>query len=144
MTDAIMQQIEAQFAHEYWTHVAEIIVRIEEGHMQEGCEGYLIVTNRQEIFVGIENYTQCCEKWGYLTSEDELWRFVGGVLTKIEIVDEALDVKDMPTLYDGSAMFVNFTTADRGLFQIVVYNDNGYYGHDVIIRSKQLTYDGKI
>lgn len=107
------------------------------------CDGYAVETTEQTIYVVITNAQDCCEHWGYLASEDDLDRFVGAELRSVEIVDKEMNV----TTYDysqvdrGEAVFVNFVT-DRGTLQLVAYNEhNGYYGHMIRVRSKQVMRD---
>lgn len=108
-----------------------------------GWDGYRIVTDRQTIKVMIDNGQSCCESWGYLHSEDDLDKYVGAILTDIEVTDTqnqgARVKRDCTGMYDGGAMFVDFKTS-RGTFQLVVYNEhNGYYGHSVRLISDQVT-----
>jgi hypothetical protein len=129
----------------------EVIENIEEtsfrnqrdGYSTE-MDGYRITTDRQVILVGIDNSQSCCENWGYLTSEDDLRDFIGAQLSDIRVTDTALNtameakIKDL-SLYEGSCMFVTFDTS-KGSFQFVAYNDhNGYYGHNAVVISNQVT-----
>lgn len=120
-------------------------------HPTEGrtrFEGFEIQTDQQSIKVGIDSDGQCCERFGYLHSEDDIKIFIGAELYDIVLVDKALNSKKMDELDLSdpqerrgrfSTMFVNFNTS-KGLFQIVAYNDhNGYYGHDAVLLSRQLT-----
>lgn len=125
----------------------EKILRIEEATFKkEGSkyptfEGYQIVTDKQTIKIGIENGQSCCEDWGYFMTEDDLTDFENAELISIDVVDTALRVEKLKELNVESAdtMFVNFNTT-KGLLQFVAYNDhNGYYGHDAIIISQQVT-----
>lgn len=125
----------------------EKILRIEEATFQkEGSkystfEGYQIVTDKQTIKIGIENGQSCCEDWGYFMTEDDLTDFENAELISVDVVDTALKVEKLKELNVESAyiMFVNFNTT-KGLLQFVAYNDhNGYYGHDAIIISQQVT-----
>jgi hypothetical protein len=106
-------------------------------------DGYEIVTDKQVIKIGIENGQCCCEDWGYFMTEDDLNEFENSDLISVDIVDTALKVEKLKELNVESAdtMFVNFNTT-KGLLQFVAYNDhNGYYGHDAIIISQQLTHE---
>jgi hypothetical protein len=108
-----------------------------------GYDGYAVETDKQTIFVLIDNFQSCCESFGYLASEDDLSYFVGAELREIAVVDEALNVRRVDEhlpygLDEGGITFVNFVT-DRGVFQLAAYNaHNGYYGHEVHIISEQL------
>lgn len=97
-------------------------------------DGYVITCDDETtIKVGIDNSSQCCENWGYLTSEDDLKDFIGASVIQVAIVDEALATTVVPELYEGGTMFVNIET-DKGKFQIVAYNDhNGYYSHEAVV-----------
>ena len=52
----------------------EKIIQIKEGTLPDSDEvggdydGYYIETTTRKICVGIANYQDCCEDWGYLTS----------------------------------------------------------------------------
>ena len=106
-------------------------------------DGYKITTDKQEIFVGIDNSQYCCEEWGYCSSLDNFDDFIGADLLTIVSVDTALKTYELDRSRDGydvldEAMFINFETS-KGTFQIVCYNShNGYYGHDVVVISNQL------
>ncbi len=108
--------------------------------------GYRITTTNDTITVAIDNRTQCCEDWGYLSSEDELRRFLYTELRSIHITDTALKSYDLPEEGDGrylNTMFVTFET-DYGPFQLIAYNEhNGYYGHDVIVVSDSKRVEAK-
>ena len=111
----------------------------------ESCDGYKVVTDKQEIFVLISNGQSCCENWGYLSSNDDIKEFIGAQLNSLTLTDTALKTVD-PELYldEGQIQFVNFDTS-KGLLQLAVYNaHNGYYGHDIFIRSKQLEYNSTL
>jgi len=120
-----------------------------------GYDGFKIVTDCQEIFVVIGNGQACCENWGYFSSNDEVKEFISADLMDVEIVDKLLDVESIGQklrdngvesyneegvidVYDGDAVFVNFRTS-LGVFQLVAYNaHNGYYGHEVLVKSIQV------
>lgn len=115
-------------------------------------EGVLIETDKQTIKVLIDNQSSCCEHWGYLISEDEgddRDYYIGAELTGVSLTDTNLQTtefthdwcnapKDAIHLDSGDVMFVNIET-NLGTLQVAVYNaHNGYYGHGVLIDSKQL------
>jgi hypothetical protein len=110
----------------------------------QDCDGYEIITDQQKIQIGVSNDQNCCERWGYMVSEDSIQDFIGAELLGIEVVDTARNVtkweeKNPYGLDSGDVMFVNVNT-NRGTFQIAVYNShNGYYGHTGYVISKQLT-----
>lgn len=117
----------------------------------ETNDGFEIKTNKQTITLKLgDGGGGCCEISGTLMSEDDLSRFVGSQLTSITRVDEQLKsypaLEELPNNDDrGTAtVFVNLDTS-VGLLQFVAYNNhNGYYGHPVTVRSKQLAIDESI
>lgn len=131
----------------------ETIIKIEEttfktpertyGHY----EGYQIITDQQTIKIGISDEQCCCERYGYLSTNDDLNDFIGSDLISVSIVDEALNnkkVDELEYLDEGGAMFVNFET-NKGVFQLVAYNGhNGYYGHSAVLVSKQLNHEERL
>lgn len=131
----------------------EKILRIEEFSNVEprsetnpwgGYDGYRIVTTEQVITVAINNDQRCCESWGYLSSEDELRRFVGANLLGVSLTDTALVSYELPKDDENTtteAVFVNIETS-VGVLQLVVYNNqNGYYGHKVRVVSNTLRHE---
>lgn len=104
-------------------------------------EGWRVVTDDQIVSVGISNQPNCCEQWGYFSTDDDPGKYVGAELLRVERVDG--DLKTIPDLdyglEAGDAMFVNFVTS-RGTFQLGVYNaHNGYYGHSAIVIGRDLS-----
>lgn len=103
-------------------------------------DGFKIITDKQEIRMGIYNSQSCCESWGFFMSEDDLEQFIGAEPLGVEIVDTCLKPEKMEDFYEGGTMFVNFNT-NRGLLQFTAYNShNGYYGHAAVIESEQLSF----
>lgn len=114
--------------------------------------GFLIKTNQQEISMVISAHQSCCEDYGelistkekgYLITDEDFDYFVGSDLLEIKITDKALNCeffkKENLSEEYTDTVFVDIITS-KGVFQFVAYNShNGYYGHDVIIKSKQLT-----
>lgn len=103
-----------------------------------GYDGYKVVTDTNTYYVLISNGQECCESWGYMTSDDDLNDYIGANLQAVRLTDVALNqevVKDSG-YYDGEfggIQFVDFVT-DRGTFQLAVYNShNGYYGHGILV-----------
>jgi len=112
-------------------------------------DGYKIITDKQEILFLISNYDDCCEQWGYFSTNDNLDEFTGATLLKINSVDldsnvEEILLKDhvgFSNMEDGGVVFVNIETSN-GTFQLAVYNaHNGYYGHSVLFKSNQETFE---
>lgn len=104
-------------------------------------DGYEILTDRQLIYVLIDNGQSCCESWGYLASDDDLTQFEDAELLSISIVDEGYNERMIEAgryLDEGGIVFVNFNTSN-GVFQLACYNGhNGYYGHDVVVITNQI------
>lgn len=109
-------------------------------------EGFLVTTSEQTIFIGISNGQDCCEQFGYLCSEDNPEDFIGAELLNIRLtdVDRCSFDKEVGSIDEGGIMFVDLETS-KGTFQIACYNShNGYYGHSVCVRSKQLMHDDRL
>jgi hypothetical protein len=109
-------------------------------------DGWRVVTDDEMIRVGIWDGQSCCESFGYFSTDDDPSRFVGADLLRVERVDG--DLKTIPDmeygLDSGGAVFVNFVT-DRGNFQLAVYNaHNGYYGHEAVVSSRELTFSAYV
>ena len=116
-----------------------------------GYDGYLIITDKQEIELSIANGQDCCERWGYFMSEDNTEDYIGANLIDIELTDTALNEAKMKeekvdsfingSWYEGGIMFVDLKT-DKGVLQFVAYNEhNGYYWHEAKVISTFLTHD---
>jgi hypothetical protein len=104
-------------------------------------DGYKIKTDKQEIFLLIDNGQSCCEYWGHMVSEDNLEDFINTELIGIKVVDESFNpkwVKDMYFEDDSMYKFINVET-NKGTLQFTLYNShNGYYGHAIKIKSNQI------
>lgn len=132
----------------------ETILKIEEisfkKHESDGhydtYGGYQITTDKQTIKLGISEWGQCCENFGYFMSQDEFSQFVGASLIDIKIVDAALNVEKLDNMKMSypDLMFVNINTSN-GLLQFVAYNEhNGYYSHSAVVLSEQLNHEEKL
>lgn len=130
--------------------MSEKILKIEERTFQgeekwDTMEGYVIKTDKQDILIGICNRQSCCENWGYFSTNDDIKEFVGADLLDIKLTDTSLNTKIIEEKFeygfdDGGIQFVDLNTS-KGTLQFVVYNaHNGYYGHSIEIKSKQLNY----
>jgi hypothetical protein len=130
--------------------------------------GYKIHTNKQIITCFIDNNSDCCENWGFITTEDKLEQYVGSELLSIKLID--MDYKSHPLLInhnfpdildenddnlddnldenddnwhgnETSFCFIDVNTS-VGVLQFAIYNThNGYYGHKVKIKSNQLNHE---
>lgn len=99
----------------------------------QNYDGYKVETDEGVFFIVIENDSQCCENWGYLSSNDELHEFEGSELYSVNIVDTKLETVEDVCSYEGDCMFVNLETSG-GTLQLVCYNEhNGYYGHHAML-----------
>lgn len=103
----------------------------------------IILSDGTEILFGIENVQNCCERWDYLHSHDNVQDFVGAEFLGLEekntwpefIKDEYAE----NALKDSGWNEVGFQAIDirtsKGLLQFVVYNEhNGYYSHAAILK----------
>jgi hypothetical protein len=130
----------------------EKIIKIEDHTINEDSysemDGYKITTDKQEIELLINTVQDCCERAGYFWCNDNPQDFVGASLTNITITDTELNEAIMKVnaldpsaeWFEGGVMFVNIGT-DKGVLQFVAYNEhNGYYGHEAIVKSRQLTH----
>lgn len=100
-------------------------------------EGYRIRTSKGSIEIGVSDQSCCCEGWGYVSSEDDLKKFIGATVLNVKVTDKALNTKMMEGTYldEGGIMFLTLET-DRGPLQFAVYNGHsGHYGHHAVIRS---------
>ena len=115
------------------------IMEIRELMEFEGGGGYRIATDRTVIEFGISTCHQCCERWGYFSSDDDLGRFVGKEISDIELYSEKEGSYGIPEdaedLECGGICFITVRLTDGDSFQLAVYNaHNGYYGHDIWVR----------
>ena len=111
-------------------------------------DGYFIKTDKTEVFILISSLQHCCEKWGYLSSDDDLSLFIGAKLQDVKLTDKALNQEIVEKSgyyeYAGGIQFVDFIT-NKGTFQIAVYNShNGYYGHDIFVIMDKVIYEGRL
>jgi hypothetical protein len=73
-------------------------------------DGYCIETDSRQLYFVINNGQDCCENWGYLSSEDDFGSFIGSELKNVYVTDTKLGtiVSNMKEDLDaGSAMFIN-------------------------------------
>lgn len=103
-------------------------------------DGWIVVTDRQSIKIGISDGQYCCESTGHFITNDDVSDFIGADLLAINIVDECLAVSKAPEVYDGGVMFVNLETS-KGTLQFTAYNaHNGYYGHSAVVVSEKFNH----
>lgn len=103
-------------------------------------DGFEINTEKHQWLILIDNSQSCCESWGYITSDDDLEKYVGKTLTDVRLTDTALNTEYVEKsgvygdLDGGGIQFVDFIFDDNLVLQFAVYNShNGYYGHDILI-----------
>ena len=107
-------------------------------------DGYKVTTDKHTFHVLIDNGQSCCERWGYLSSEDNFSWFIGRDLIEVKLTDVALNHSrvDNSGYYvgcDGGIQFVDFVTS-QGILQLAVYNaHNGYYGHGILVAKDEET-----
>jgi hypothetical protein len=113
------------------------------GQYENVFEGVEVETDQQVIRVGIESGQQCCENAGYLLLQDDTAPFVGAELTDVRLIsvqDVGTLANRLPEIHEGDILFINIETS-RGPLQVAVYNEhNGYYGHNSVVVSKQLSH----
>jgi hypothetical protein len=101
-------------------------------------DGYEIITEQERYLILISNMQNCCEDWGYTTTNDDVNDFIGSELIAITFTDTSLNTLNIKKISDYGYMhdivgikFVNFITSN-GMLQLAVYNaHNGFYGHDI-------------
>lgn len=100
-------------------------------------DGYEVVTDQHIYRVLIENEQNCCEDWGYFSSNDSGFEcYIGKELIGVHLIDTALNTIKVDDLYldQGDIQFVDFDFSDGTKLQLAVYNaHNGYYGHPIFI-----------
>jgi hypothetical protein len=119
------------------------------GYKHSNMAGYEIETNKQTIKILIDNSPDCCEHWGYFSTNDDVKDFIDEELLDITLTNKALnEVKVKENAADsldcGDIIFVDIKTG-FGILQFAVYNaHNGYYGHSVLIQSNQIKHETSI
>lgn len=119
----------------------EVIESINMDYSDKDYDGVLIKTNRQEIKLLISSGQNCCENWGYLTTQDKPTDFVGAEVLEITMTDAGLKTKLLEELEADTECAMTFCTIKTsvGDLQFTAYNShNGYYSHEVRIQSTQL------
>lgn len=105
-----------------------------DSYWNSGYDGFVVtLEDDTQVRMGISNGQNCCERWGYMISEDSLSQFIGAEYHGVEVVNEKLETVKLDGIYSGSCMFVNIKTSE-GVLQFVAYNEhNGYYGHQAVV-----------
>lgn len=119
-------------------------IKVGERYGGDTCDGYEIRTEKEVLQLLVENGQNCCESWGFFTSEDRPDDFLGRELVEVEITDTALNTErvEQSGYYEesGGIQFVTLKFSDGSALQFAVYNaHNGYYGHSIYF-----IVDGKI
>lgn len=110
-------------------------------------DGYCITTDKHDFHILIDNEQQCCESYGYFSSEDDFKSFIGKDLVEVYLTDKALNTIRVEEIDDDyeyrEIQFVNFKFASGAVLQFAVYNaHNGYYGHDIIfVKDKEIFFE---
>lgn len=103
-------------------------------------DGYRISTTNGVIEIAVDSFQNCCENWGYISSNNNFSDFCGAEILEIKYtqkIDEVLETVAMQLSKEGVTLddiyFITFETS-KGTLQFVVYNEhNGYYGHDCYV-----------
>lgn len=115
-------------------------------------DGFSIKTKVDETIIGISSDQNCCEQAGIISTEDNLSDYIGALLWRVSLVTQEgeQDYKVIPIErksmdpHQLHAIFVNLET-QAGQLQFVLYNyQNGYYGHEVVIKSRNLSVSATI
>jgi hypothetical protein len=94
--------------------------------------GYCIITDDNLHFIMISNEQLCCEEYGIIKSNDDLSYYEGLNLIDIKAIE---DDHSGSGCRETCTLFVNIETS-KGLLQLNVYNThNGYYGHNVEVKT---------
>lgn len=103
-------------------------------------DGYEVATDDGKYLVLIENEQNCCENWGYFSSNDNFEKYIGKELTGVYLTNTALNTQKFGELQrdywleDDQIQFVDFCFSDGDKLQLAVYNaHNGYYGHAICV-----------
>ena len=99
-------------------------------------DGYKISTTNGVIEIAVESFQNCCENWGYISSNDNFSDFCGVEILEIKYtqkIDEVLETITMQLSKKDVELdniyFITFETS-KGTLQFAVYNEhNGSYGH---------------
>ena len=117
------------------TNIEETTFNYPETGWHSSYEGIVIALDNGETYkLGIDNNSQCCEHWGYITSNDKYDNFIGAEFIDCRVTTQELcTIEDLPDVYEGGMMFFTIST-NKGDLQFVAYNEhNGYYSHDVLL-----------
>lgn len=109
--------------------------------------GYKITTTQDNYYLLIEDGQQCCECWGYISSDEDLTKYIGKKLVSIDVIDDGynkvMDILKEVYAEECLCVFINLRFEDMSELQFAVYNShNGYYGHDVCFaKNKEILYE---
>lgn len=113
-------------------------------------DGFKIETEKDTYYFLIENGQNCCENWGYISSNDEYKEYIGKELVGIDVVDNAcnkiLNILNEDGIYECDCYFINLKFKSWEELQLAVYNQhNGYYGHNVLfIKNDERVIDSEL
>ena len=97
-------------------------------------DGLHIKTEKNEIWFLIDNSQNCCEEWGYISSEEDYTAFIGAEYLGYDNIKAGNLMQKLHGTWEEEqgTVFLNVQTS-KGLLQFAVYNyHNGWYGHNVI------------
>jgi hypothetical protein len=101
-------------------------------HIKDDChwECYNVIMSDSEknIICKIDKLHQCCEEFGIITNpiESELSKFIGSIYFSVNVAEVKLE----------ECVIINITTNKDNL-QFTLFNKhNGYYPHDIYIKTE--------
>jgi len=77
----------------------EIIESIDNSGFEDD-EGFVIVTNKQTICIGIRSGQSCCEEYGSFCANEDPQEFIGAELLSVAFVDESLETTEIERFTD--------------------------------------------
>jgi hypothetical protein len=95
-------------------------------------EGLKIVTDKGDIILVMDQYSQCCENFGadFLETPDDITKYIGAKLVSVEDTNDYV-LND--SAYSNETQLKITTT--KGVLQYAVYNEHyGYYSHSTFLQ----------
>ena len=110
---------------------------------QDQYEGYLIYAGGKEHFVGINGQQCCCEAWD-IWAEGDIQSLVGKNLVGFKQSYPDLDGESRRTREEYQSLAIEVLT-DQGSIKICMSNEhNGYYSHEVVVKSDLFSYSDRL
>jgi hypothetical protein len=103
-------------------------------------EGLKIVTDKEDIILVMDQYSQCCENFGadFLETSDDITKYIGAKLVSVEDTNDYV-LND--SAYSNETQLKVVTT--KGVLQYAVYNEhNGWYSHSTFLQVFDHTEEG--